>query len=97
MPQLDSTCRQSCDPFLVQECLEGRRVDPSPPSMEANQKSQRFERWGYRVTIQFPLPRKEAYTTSLDASSSPADFEVRSAYFSSLHFIYLIASYPPST
>ncbi|CAE7019867.1 unnamed protein product, partial [Symbiodinium sp. CCMP2456] len=35
----------------MQECLEGRRVDPSPPSMEA-------------------------YTTSLDASSSPADFEV---------------------
>ncbi|CAE7216324.1 unnamed protein product, partial [Symbiodinium necroappetens] len=35
----------------MQECLEGRRVDPSPPHMEA-------------------------YTTSLDASSSPADFEV---------------------
>eukprot|EP00435_Cladocopium_sp_Y103_P042085 s433_g11.t1 len=35
----------------LQECLEGKRVDPSPPTMEA-------------------------YTTSLDASSSPADFEV---------------------
>ncbi|CAJ1328269.1 unnamed protein product [Effrenium voratum] len=35
----------------LQECLEGKRVDPSPPSMDA-------------------------YTTSLDGSSSPADFEV---------------------
>ncbi|CAK9024059.1 unnamed protein product [Durusdinium trenchii] len=35
----------------LQECLEGKRVDPNPPSMEA-------------------------YTTSMDASSSPADFEV---------------------